>query len=376
LREIIKKENCVIIFDEFQWMANYHKELISILKMIWDQYLSLENHCSLILCGSIASFMKDMVIKSSALYGRTDFELNLQEFKLDEIKLFLPNKGYLEILEACMFVGGVPKYLDLVSNYPTVYDAMEELAFIKDSYFITEYEKIFVSHFGKNPIYQKIVELLAKHPYGLTLKSIASMLNIKPGGSFSKQLSNLESAGLLHSILPIDKDQGSKYTKYILKDPYLRFYYFFLKNKIKSNEFDKGYFQKILGSPRYVSWLGRAFEYLCMNHHQRISEIIGFSDVSYLVGPYYKSKGKDNSGTQIDLLFHRKDNVLILCEMKYLKNPVPVNTMEDVDKKIEVLKKDFPGQTILKVLITKSKPSNKIIESKYFYKILYAEDLF
>jgi AAA+ ATPase superfamily predicted ATPase len=77
LFEAIKENPRPIVFDEFQWMANYRHELVSELKYVWDGFLAKLPGQKLILCGSIASFMVEKVLKSSALYGRIDIELEV-----------------------------------------------------------------------------------------------------------------------------------------------------------------------------------------------------------------------------------------------------------------------------------------------------------
>jgi hypothetical protein len=82
LHDTISENPRPIVFDEFQWMANYRHELISELKFVWDRFLSKLPGQKLILCGSIASFMVEKVAKSSALYGRIETELEVPAFKL------------------------------------------------------------------------------------------------------------------------------------------------------------------------------------------------------------------------------------------------------------------------------------------------------
>ena len=118
-----------VVFDEFQWMANYRTEIVTELKLIWDLYLSNINTITLVLCGSIASFMTTKVVKSNALYGRTDLVIHLKGFLLQDTKDMLGKKGTREIIEAQMLLGGVPKYLDLVKDKPSIRIGMEELAF-------------------------------------------------------------------------------------------------------------------------------------------------------------------------------------------------------------------------------------------------------
>ena len=57
--------------------------------MVWEQYLSRSGKIHIILCGSIASFMIKKVIRSQALYGRTDLEIHLKPFQLFETQEML-----------------------------------------------------------------------------------------------------------------------------------------------------------------------------------------------------------------------------------------------------------------------------------------------
>jgi len=98
-------------------MANYRHELVSELKYVWERFLSKRPGQKLILCGSIASFMVEKVLKSSALYGRIETELEVPAFKLAETQQMLPGKGFDEILQAHLLTGGVPKYLELLRDY-------------------------------------------------------------------------------------------------------------------------------------------------------------------------------------------------------------------------------------------------------------------
>jgi len=375
LRDLTRSGQWTIVFDEFQWMANYQNELVSVVKMIWEQYLSRNPDLSLVLCGSIASFMKSKVLKSSALYGRCDYELNLRALKLHEIADFFPDKGTDEILETAMLVGGIPKYLELVSEYPSVYDAMENLAFSEGGFFRTEYDRLFASHFGRNPIYRKIIETLSVNPYGLTVGRLAEKMAVAAGGTLTKQLSDLESAGFLHAMIPFDKPQRSKLLKYVLMDPYVRFYSSMMRDSLRTEAAPGSQFHALMSSPRYRAWLGRSFEYLCMQHHREIARILGFHGVPYSVGPYFQRKGIHDPSVQIDLLFSRSDRVLVLCEMKYLLGAVPGDVVDQVERKTAALQQKYPGRTILKVLLTKSTSTESASKSGYFFRIIEASEL-
>ncbi len=378
LFEVLKQDPSHVILDEFQWMANYRKEIVSELKMIWEQYISKIPGTTLILCGSIASFMINRVIKSSALYGRTDLTIHLKGFLLTDTKEMLKDKGDIEIIESQMILGGVPKYLDLIREKQSLYLAIEELAFSETGYLTDEFDRIFLSHFGKSPEYERIIRALAKHPYGLFRSRIAEVAKVDLGGGLTKQLNNLESAGFISSSTPFNKDNNTRLLKYRLSDAYLRFYFSFIEPNLKKIKSDvhKGIFTHILQGSSFNSWMGRAFEYLVMDHAGKICDILGFSGIEFSFGPYFDAHGKDKDGVQIDLLFDRQDNVITLCEMKYSLSPVGMGLIKEVERKAEILKRKFKRKTIQKVLISRSNPTKDLAASGYFYRVIKPEELF
>ena len=69
LYEHLKDTPRHLAFDEFQWMANYRHEIVADLKMVWDLYLSKIKGITLVLCGSIASFMIQKVLGNISGYS-------------------------------------------------------------------------------------------------------------------------------------------------------------------------------------------------------------------------------------------------------------------------------------------------------------------
>ncbi len=376
LEPVLKRKPACIVLDEFQWMANYRRELVSDLKMVWEQYLARIPGVKLILCGSIASFMLTKVVRSSALYGRTDLQLHLKGFQLSESRQLLGKKGLDEVIEASLFFGGVPKYLDLVRDYPSVRLAVEALAFREKGYFVSEYERIFISHFGRNPDFRKIVSSLAASPQGLFRQELVQRAGIDAGGGLSEHLADLESAGFISSVIPFDKDLHSRLIKYTLSDAYMRFYFSLIKPNLKKiSGVQSDIFGRLSQTGRFHAWRGKAFEYLCMAHAHRLAEILGFSGVDFSAGPYFRSPSKNKAGLQIDLLFSRADNVITLCEMKCSLAPIGIGIVKEMERKVELLRNEFPSRTIQRVLVAHGEPSRTLTESGYFYRIIRSRDL-
>jgi uncharacterized protein len=375
--DLIREHPRPIVFDEFQWMAGYRRALVSELKSVWDSFLSRLPSQKLILCGSIASFMTEKVIKSSALYGRVLLKFEVRPFKLSETQQMLAGRGIDEILQAQMLTGGIPLYLELLRDKPSVQLGLEELAFRPDGYFTDEYDRIFLSHFGRNPGFAAIVAALARKPMGLVRETLAARTGLSLGGRLSVHLRDLEAAGFLNAETPFHRDSETREIKYTLSDAYLRFYFAFVRPNLK--KIQKGQGANILagisGNGALVSWMGHAFEHMCIQHAMEIAHLAGFSAVDYSMGPYFRPHKSGIKGLQVDLVFDRADKVLTVCEMKYATQPVGVEVISDMQRKIELLKPVAEGRTIQPVLIVHPRASRDLINQRYFYKIIEARQL-
>ncbi len=377
LSEALEKRPMVIVLDEFQWLANYRSELVSTLKMVWENYLSRKPGRTLILCGSIASFMTTKVLKSSAFYGRVDLTIHLQGFRLTETARMLPKRGLAEILDAQCLTGGVPKYLELLADAPSIALGMEKHAFRADGYFVEEYERIFVSHFGDGGEFQRIIRALADSPYGLARRELAAQTDIAEGGTFSQHLNDLEAAGFISSQRPFDKGHETRLLRYHLSDPWISFYHAFMRTRLKQirEGGKRDLFTTLRQTGAFRSWMGRAFELVCMRHSDQIARLIGFEAIGYDVGPWFRAPRKGIAGVQIDLAYDRDDKVITLCEMKRQTAPLGRAVITEVERKAELLRQEYPRRTIQSVLVVDGPVSREVEASGYFYRIIQAGEL-
>ncbi|MEA1910281.1 MAG: hypothetical protein U9N32_01230, partial [Spirochaetota bacterium] len=230
--------------------------------------------------------------------------------------------------------------------------------------------------FGQNQDYIKIIDLLARYPYGLFRKEITEKSGIDAGGGLSNQLNNLESAGFISIIHPIDKSANTRILKYYLSDAYLRFYYSFIKpNKEQIINGPSPNFSALTQQGFFNNWKGRAFENLCQHHSKKIAEILGFSEIIYRSGPYFRASKGGAPGIQIDLIFDRDDNVLSLCEIKTSRSVIGTSVIEEIELKRAILQKKYPRHTIQPVLIYDGRISRDLLNSPYIYKKINAMEL-
>jgi AAA+ ATPase superfamily predicted ATPase len=377
LSEALEKRPMVIVLDEFQWLANYRSELVAVLKMVWENYLSRKPGRTLILCGSIASFMTTKVLRSSAFYGRVDATVHLQGFCLAETARMLSKRGFAEVLDAQCLTGGVPKYLELLAEAPSIVLGMEKQAFRANGYFVEEYERIFTSHFGSGGEFQRVIRALADAPYGLGRRELAAQAEIAEGGTFSQHLNDLEAAGFISSQRPFDKGHETRLIRYHLSDPWISFYHAFMRTRLKQirEKERRDLFLAVRQTGAFRSWMGRAFELVCMRHSSQLAQLLGFGSISYDSGPWFRAPRKGIPGVQIDLAFDRDDRVITLCEMKRQTAPLGRAVITEVEKKAEVLRGEFPSRTIQPVLIVDGPVSREVEAAGYFFRIVQASEL-
>jgi hypothetical protein len=88
---------------------------------------------------------------------------------------------------------------------------------------------------------------------------------------------------------------------------------------MESKPTDEHFWSNQINTPTVNTWLGLAFERVCLEHVPQIKRKLGISGVQTDVNSWYCKANEEKGirGAQIDLLIVRKDQVINLCEMKY-----------------------------------------------------------
>lgn len=366
-----------IYLEELQWLANYKGTIISELKYVWDNYFRHNPKLIIVLCGSAPSFMIDEVLHSRALYNRSQYEIHLKEFNLHEATEFFKHRSHKEVLDACLTVGGIPEYLKWVNKDSSIFLSLCQNAFTANSFFASEYQRIFTSSLAKNKYYKTIIEFLSKRKYA-SREEIIKHLGLSSGGGLSKLLLDLEKSEFIIKYAPYNLNEDGKRVRYAISDQYLQFYFKFIKpikNKVNQGDYNNNP-RIAIKTDSYDKWLGFAFERWCRRYHSIIAKILGFSAIQYQSGAYFNQVTEPGDiGFQLDLVFDRSDNVITLCEIKYNKNKLGKSVIEEFEKKLAL----FPNKhnkTLHKVLICTGGIDNTLEQAAYFDQVITLEQLF
>lgn len=365
----------VIVFDEFPWMIQKDSKEVSLFKYHWDNFWSQKKKWMIIICGSANTFMVKDLILSAALYGRIHHEILLEPLLIHEVHQFFgQKKSAKEIVDLYLVFGGIPRYLEEINPRESVIQNIQKLCFIKNSFFVREFDRLFHDEFKKTEIYAKISCLLAKKG-NLNYTEIVQGLGVDVGGGYQSYLQNLERARFIESYIPFHLKENTRLVRYRVVDEYLLFYFYYIQPNLSfiQQNTKKNFFLHSIGKNSWSAWTGFAFERFCLKHIQRIEELLNINQLVKNVGSLFNRKTTSSNGFQIDLLFARHDNVITLCEIKYTSKPIGPDIIPAVEKKASLLKLG-KKQSIERVLITASPPTKALTDQNYFNQIIPIED--
>ena len=320
----LHKKKVVVFLDELPWMDSPKSGFLTAFSYFWNMWSSKETIIKLYVCGSATTWMLDKFVgDKGGLYGRISRAIYLEPFSLGETELFLKDVKKLkinhrQIIELYMIMGGIPYYLDMIDKNLTLSKNIDILFFKNGALLKNEFDFLFRSLFKESNAYKKVIEVLAKKLKGMTRDEILSETKISGGGRLSKILDNLCSCDFIRKYAAIGKKE--KDCMYQLTDLFSLFYLRFVQ---KNSSQDESYWSNILNSNKKNAWSGYAFEQVCLHHIWQIKNKLGITGVlsnayTWSAKAFTDSDGTKWKGGQIDLIIDRNDDVMNVCEMKYV----------------------------------------------------------
>ena len=316
----------VVFFDELPWMDAPRSGFLSELESFWNGWASARKDIVFVVCGSSTSWMVKKIIKNKGgLHNRLSHRISLKPFPLGLCEQLAQSRGLVfsrkQLLEAYMVFGGVPYYWSLLQKGASVTQEIDRLIFSPDGELNDEFEMLYASLFKKPEPYIRVIELLARKKMGMTRMELLAAGGFEDNGSFSDILKDLEWCGFIRSYSMMGYKKKSDLFQLI--DHYTLFYYEYIDGQRQG----ANYWKSMLGTPKYNTWCGLAFERTCLWHIDQIKKQLGISGI--LTNEYaWRCSGDESKnlrGVQIDLLIDRSDGIIDICEMKYSKEPYVIS---------------------------------------------------
>ena len=336
LREYIESlpvdEKKVIFIDEMPWMDNPKSDFLPSFEWFWNDYASTIDNLVLIVCGSATAWMDEKISKNKGgLFNRFTCRLYLEPFNLYEVEKYLESKDIYwsryEIAECYMIMGGIPYYLNLLTNKMTFTQNIDSLFFEKHGTLWDEFDNLYGTLFLSSEKYITVVTALGEKKSGMTRAEIIERTGLPTGGELSKVLNNLVLSGFVR--VTGFYNQKKKDSIYQLSDYYTMFYLKFIKDNLSHD--DKRW-SHMVDLPSKKAWAGFTFEQVCRDHTAQIKRKLGVSGVLTQESSWFCADDDDKgvSGAQIDLLIDRRDRVVSICEIKYSINEFIIDKSYDM----------------------------------------------
>jgi len=364
----------VILLDEISWMGSKDPLFLGKLKNAWDIELKNNPNLILILCGSVSSWIEKNILRSTGFMGRISLQIPLKELHLSECNQFFDAIGFhgssYDRFKILSVTGGVPRYLEEINPYLPFEANMEQLCFSPHGVLFREFEDIFSDLFSKkSSTYKKIVSTLING--SKEISEIAKETNLSGGGHLSACLEDLIQLGFIRRNYSwkIESQNETKLSRFTLSDNYLRFYLKYIEphyEKIVNRPPAQKFFKEASPSD---SVMGLQFENLIIANRSLIWDQLTLNPAEITNdNPFFQRKTSRTKGCQIDYFIQYRNN-LYVCEIKFSKNSIGPEVIEQVKQKINSLSKP-KNFSCWPVLIHVNGVKDSVIESKYFAQII------
>ncbi len=331
--EASSHKKIVLFFDEFPWMVTRKSGLLQVLDDYWNHRWSRDPRIKLIVCGSSACWiLKHIINDKGGFYNRVTSQIRLQPFTLCQAKMYLKflkiKLSNKQIGHLYMVLGGIPHYLNQVKPGLSAMQAVEELAFGKRSFLMTEFENLYSILFSSGNGHIELARIIASHPYGIGQEALSDEAEgISSGSGLLSRLKDLTEAGFIERFKPYEHKKKGIFYKMV--DEYSIFYFRWIepiKNTLIAAGMRKGHWEQVQHTPAWHTWAGYAFESMCYKHIPQISQALGLNPTALpYTWRFVPTKGAKERGAQIDLFFDRNDDSITLCEIKYTDAPFAVD---------------------------------------------------
>ena len=321
----------IVFFDEMPWLDNQRSGFLAAFEYFWNSFGASKNNLVFIVCGSATSWLVDNFDKNKGgLFNRQTCRIYLEPFNLRETEQFLLSKNInwsrYDICECYMILGGIPYYLNQLTNSLSYTANIDNLFFKKRGALWDEFDHLYNTLFSNSETYIKIVEAAFSKRIGLSRKEIVEKSKVSDNSELTKILRNLCDSGFLRSYSFFGKKKQG--TFYQVSDFFTMFYYKFIKENYGK---DEEFWTHNIDNPSRRAWAGLTFEQLCKDHTKQIKRKLGISGISSEESAWFTKDDEVHDGAQIDMLIDRRDRIINVCEMKFSENPFVIDKDYDLE---------------------------------------------
>jgi uncharacterized protein len=228
IAKLAQEQRVAVLIDEVTYIMEIVPEFVSSLQKAWDQWLK-NSQVMLVLSGSdLGLIEKGLLSYKAPLYGREAARMQLTPLPFSATKLFFPQYDAVERTKIYSMWGGIPAYWErLNSPDESVMENLKQQLRLSNNWLVEE-ARILLRDFITDT--HNFVGILRAVSEGYEVFSEISERAGISSGHTSRYLSILRETGFVERTTPVSDKNPDKSRKgrYVVTDPYLRFYYRYL----------------------------------------------------------------------------------------------------------------------------------------------------
>lgn len=221
-----QQQKAAVIIDEVTYLIDANPEFNGILQKVWDSFLS-ESGVMLALSGSQMGMMQQHLLNYDApLYGRATAQISLPALPYGATREYFPTFSAEERLRTYAIWGGIPAYWERLDQEETLLNNLRNNILPSHAWMIDESRILLQDFITDLHNYVGILRAVADEQQALG--EIAKRTGLTSSKA-SFYLSVLRDTGFVARRVPVSQyNKESRRGRYVVADPYLRFFYRFL----------------------------------------------------------------------------------------------------------------------------------------------------
>ena len=226
LANYAQNRRVALFIDEVTYLIDVDPGFVGVLQKIWDRWLS-DSNVMLVLSGSQMGLMQKHLLQYDApLYGRATAHIQLPPLPYGTTADYFPEYGPADRVAVYGMWGGVPAYWERLDSRQPVLENFRLNVLPAHAWMVDESRILLQDFITDMHNYVGILRAVANGQQ--TLGEISARTGLD-GSKASFYLSVLRDTGFVRRDVPISqRGQDSRRGRYVVTDPYLRFFYRFI----------------------------------------------------------------------------------------------------------------------------------------------------
>ena len=332
--QMAQKEKLIFVIDEFPYLANANKSVVSMLQQFIDLKL-LKTNMMLILAGSSLSFMENQVLSTqSPLYGRRTGQIKLLPVDFKTSRAFVQKMSKHDQAVVYGVTGGIPKYLSLFDDILSLDENLTIQFFDRNEYLFEEPGNLLKQEYSDPSLYQSIITAVASG--GSQMKDIKGKTG-EESSTVATYIRSLIETGIIKREVPAMDRPESRKTIYRLDDGMFRFWYRFVYPNTSLVALNKGELVYKRIKPQISDFMGEVFEKICVEYMWSIYDELPLAYQN--IGRWWGNNPDLKSQTEVDFIAYSEDMAqAIFGECKWRNEELDKGVVDSLIEKCRMFK--------------------------------------